>query len=301
MTLPSLIYYTSPEQLAERISALRDIDIIHVHNEPDWMAHICKQYRPDIPLVFDTHDLFSVRLHVRTPDEELAFQKADAFIHPSRGYMEHCLEWHKDKGVGNRPNEVVYSCVNDEYVIHDPLPRIDMLVYEGGLRIPEPEKDMPDEHKYHTYRDYRRCFWWLGRHGHPVMVFSGNPDIIEEYIKTGAFMLPPMEYSAFMQQLSRFTWGLAGGPRPHPQWDTAMPHKLFEYLAAGVPVLTFNAKEVQEFVKQHGVGIALDDWRQIPEVYKEAEKYRKVVREKRHLFTMENQVDKILKVYMGLI
>lgn len=294
-------FYTCPEQLADQVVSLRDIDIIHVHNEPDWMAHICKQARPDIPVVFDAHDLFSVRLGIRTPDEELAFNKADAFIYPSKGYLEFSLDFHKDKQIHKRPNVVVYSCVNDNFIITDPLPRLDSIVYEGGLRVPEPENGIPEEHKYHKYRDYRRMFWWLGSKGLPVVVFCANPDVVEVYMRTGAFVLPPMEYTVFMEQLSRFSWGIAGGPIHHPQWETAMPHKLFEYLAAGVPVLTFFAKEVQEFVKEHGVGVVLDDWRQIPDVYQEHEKYRKVVLEKRHLFTMENEVDKILKIYQELV
>lgn len=295
-----LVYYNGPEDLSDKISSMRDIDIIHVHNEPDWMGHVCKQFRPDLPLVFDAHDLFSVRVNQRTPDEEMAFKMADAFVYPSKGYMEHALDWHSDKNIQGRPNIVVYHAVNSEFIMHGYLARMNALVYQGGLRVDEGDT-VEEEHKYHRYRDYRKMFWWLSKQNIPLMVFAANPDALDTYKDLGAFMTMPMAYPFLMKELTRFSWGLAGGPVPHYQWDTAMPHKLFEYIAAGIPVLTFNAKEVAEFVTENDFGIALDSWRDIPDVIGKDERYRKNVLDRRHLFTMENEIDKLIELYMGLL
>lgn len=294
--LPSLVYYTNPDQLVDKLYNMRDIDLIHVHNEPDWFGHICKQARPDLPVVFDAHDLFSVRIGKSVPDETKSFQMCDAFVYPSRYYMEHSIELHR---VGDKPNLLLYSMPNSDFIVHNPLPRMDSLCYEGGIRIKEGD-EVPEEHKYHAYRDYREVFKWLTNQGIPLMVFSANPDVLEQYMPTGAFMLPPMEYTALLRNLSRFSWGLAGGPIKHKQWDTAMPHKLFEYLISGIPVITFNAQEVKEFVEEHGIGLALESYEQIPEVYNRHEEFRKVVHEKRNQFVMENHIGKLIKLYMEL-
>ena len=298
--LPNIMYYTTVNQLVEKLHSIIDVDIIHVHNEPDWLGHVCKSQRPDLPVVFDAHDLFSVRIGEKTPDEDMSFKLCDAFVYPSQRYLNHSLKCH---AIENRPNIVIYSMVNQEFLCDAPLPRVNALVYEGGLRIKEREEDVPEEFQYHTYRDYRQLFFNLSKVNIPVFAFCANPDVVDEYIKTGAMLYPPVEYNYLIQSLSRFSWGLAGGPRPHPQWDAAMPNKLFEYLAAGIPIITLNASEVSEFVEKHCVGVTVKDYKEIEYVFRQlnSDYYRAIVQSKREMFTMENEINKLIELYLSII
>jgi glycosyltransferase involved in cell wall biosynthesis len=298
--LPLVSYYKEPDELADKLHYFHDIDLIHVHNEPDWMGHICKQVRPDLPVVFDCHDLFSARIGQSVADEDLAFKKCDAFIYPSYGYQEIAHKFHKDR-IGNKPEAVIYSMVNREFVQEQGLPFLDACVYQGGLRTKDEEENVEESLRYYSYRDYRRLFLKLTARNVPLVAFTANYDALDKYSNTGAFMIPPVEYPFLLRELTRFRWGLAGGPVRHTQWDTAMPNKLFEYLAAGIPVIAFNAMEVEEFVKEHGVGVVLEDFRDIPRIYNDSDRYKKVVMEKRWQFTMENQVDKIIQMYNKLL
>lgn len=303
--LPSVIYYDTPEQLADKLVNMQDIQLIHVHNEPDWLGHICKTYRPDLPVVFDAHDLFSVRVGEAPPDEIRSFQLCDAFVYPSKAYYEHALVTHKEVGIQDKPNVVLYSYSNYEMICREPLPSINTLVYEGGLRTKEKEEaeEVPEQYRYHEYRDYQDMFTYLSRKNVPVTVFSANADIYDDYVKTGAFLLPPVNYHILTQALSRFSWGIVGGPIKHKQWDTAMPNKLFEYIAAGIPVIAFNASEVEEFVTKHNVGVVVENPYKIPNVFRNVDPapYQQAVIEKRESFAMERQVDTLMQMYMGLI
>ena len=40
--------------------------------------------------------------------------------------------------------------------------------------------------------------------------------------------------------------------------DTALPNKAFEYLAAGLPVLTFDHRALAGFIETEGLGVRLD-------------------------------------------
>jgi glycosyltransferase involved in cell wall biosynthesis len=80
-----------------------------------------------------------------------------------------------------------------------------------------------------------------------------------------------------------------------------MPNKLFEYLAAGLPILVYGADEVAEFVSKHEVGVVVDKLEDIPKVYDEWPKYKKRVLEKRELFHVDTQAPAIKGVYEKLL
>lgn len=297
--------YIDHNHFAQKIQRYKDIDLIHVHNEPDWMGHIAKQFRPDLPVVFDAHDLFSARLpHAadKFGDEDRSFKKCDAFVYPSIGYKEHSLKLYKKYNIKNRPNLVLYSMCNEEWLVDTPLPRIHSLVYEGGLRVKEQHPAIPDNMKYHQYRDFNEVFKWLSSRNIPITAFSANVDGIIHHGESGALVTPAIPYQILTKQLSRFDWGIVGSPIPdNPQWKHAMPHKLFECIAAGTPVIGFHAKELCNFIEKHKIGIVVDDWKDIPDVYDQHEKYRRNLLFLQQQFVMERHIQKLIDLYKELV
>jgi hypothetical protein len=284
----SLSFYGNPDNYAEKIAKLRDIDLIHVHNEPNWLGTVAKRVKPDMPVVFDAHDLDSVRQGQILDDERECFERLDGFIFPSQGYADIC------KDLYNLPEEacrVIYSMCNEHMIIENPLPKLAGICYEGGIEALPP--DQPD----FMGRDYRKIACYLRDWGIPFTVFGANGYYVEHYVPTGTVCFPPHNYYHMLEQMSRYDWGLVGNEIKCSQRKHAMPNKLFEYMAAGIPAIVMNAEEAGKFVEEHGVGVYIEDIDEIQKIYPEHEKYKMTVLAKRHMFTMEKQMPDILSLY----
>ncbi len=301
-SLRCMTIFKDPQHFIHRVKSFTNIDLIHVHNEPDWFGHVAKQCHPDVPVVFDAHDLFSVRIGKVLPDEAKSFSACDAFVYPSVGYKQHCLEIHKDIGIRDKPNIVIYSMCNSDMLAKTPTARINAAVYEGGLSIREEDPNIPEDHRYLDYRDFNEVFRYLSDKGIPIVAFAANTDAVVHHGESGAMVLGPVDHFQLLSHLSRFDWGLVGSPlKANLQWDYAMPHKLFEYIAAGIPIITWSAAEVAEFVKKHKVGVVVDSWKDIPDIYDQHEQYRKNVSLVQTQFTMEKQIDELIAMYEELL
>ena len=69
--------------------------------------------------------------------------------------------------------------------------------------------------------------------------------------------LPP---TALMHELPGYDFGWAGfnAGLNGAHLDTALPNKVFEYVAAGLPVLTFDHRALARFLETEGLGLRLD-------------------------------------------
>ena len=280
----------SPEYYMRKLKMFQETDLIHVHNEPSWLGHKAKEACPDIPVIFDAHDLNLVRQTIRhnpekkeaTKDEIKSFKMCDGVIFPSVGYQEYCKKY---KALVYTPTEVIYSMVN-KHVLHMPgVSRLPGIVYQGGLTI------------NNNYRDYRQVASILNNMKIPFHIYDTTMNYMQQYTAAGAICMPTQSYYSLIRNLNRYDWGFVGSPIKSSQWDRAMPNKMFEFIAAGIPCLVYQANECAEFVKKHNLGIVVDDLRDIPSIYDQHEKYRKIVMQKRDQFTMESQTEKILTLY----
>lgn len=304
--LPTCSFYEGPDQLAQKLSHFRNrCDLVHVHNEPDWLARVAKRVLPDKPLVFDAHDLFSVRIQVIDAEESYAFRESDAFVYPSIGYKEWATDIYRMFGINDKPNIVIHSMPNEDWIIEEENAQIRSLVYEGGLRVKEEVRpEHPEAFKYHEYRDFRKLFGFLNSIGIPVVVYPGNSDALDSFRGCGATINFPLEYFDLVPALSRYRYGLAGGPIHTLQWDWAMPHKLFEYIGSGIPVIGFNSDNIKSFIEKHEVGVYVDSWNDIPRVFNDDALHAKLkanVLNKRKEFTMEREIKPLLNIYKELL
>ncbi len=288
--LPSMEFYADAGHLARKV-AYSQCTLIHVHNEPDWMVGCAKIERPDLPVVYDCHDLGSVRWGEASDAEFQAMELADAYIFPSYTYMEEACRFHKlHERFPDKAKEVVYSLPLSGWK-PTPLPRLGGVVYQGGCTV--------DVDGRFVYRDYREIADGLAEINVQFFIFArNNGNNRDSYFSRGAVWIESLPYTRMLQQLTRFDWGLVGCSVPHPQWMKAMPNKLFEYILAGIPVVCINAAECAEFVREHQIGVVLDDIRGLAEVATEIrEECRQSVLKIRDRFVMETQVEKILHIY----
>lgn len=278
----------------------KQTDIYHAYNEPDWYVQTIKQVS-EKPVVWDLHDLVSDRDFIVRDDEELEIRNADAIITQGMGYLKLMKERRPDlakKGLIDyclsAVPRIFWPELNSPLVMHG-AKKFGGLVYEGGLA-----SGLGGGNEF-RYR------WWLPimeqlvKVNIPVTAHVAGGGDYSLYQKAGVRVVPPHPYISMMQQLTLYDWGLCGNAVHHPAFDKAWPNKLFEYLSAGLPIIVHDSKEVAEFVKEEGIGVVVDNAKDIERVYSTAPKYKDAVMKARQKYCMENEIQKVINIYNKLL
>lgn len=303
--LPNQFYYINRKDLGPKIKALAP-DVVHVHAEPAWLGWFAKECLPDTPVIFDAHDLNYCRSGGKTieEDERKTLNDVDGVICPSYAYQKAVTE-----GFGVELSEVIYSMVNEkDYPDIDEMPRVNGIVYEGGMVATSDEERAKGQVRYN---DYRSLAVELFNARIPLHCYPGRAEFADEYIQAGVVWHYSYTYQHLLRQLTRYDWGLVGSPFQNPAWDSAMPNKLFDYIAAGIPILVYNAKEVAELVREYDLGIVIeadnsvDAVKRIREIYDRGgsdgmsthDYYRLNVQKARKRFTMAKEMPKLISFY----
>ena len=290
-------FYTTRETLINKLMGMPDFDVIHVHNEPDWLVSAAKAAKPDTPVVYDCHDLDSQRDgEEANPDEIEAMKIADAYIFPSQSYYEGAIRYHSLPT--RKPKAVVYSMCNQDMMSIGPLPRVRGIAYEGGIAAPVEGYNYT---RYPLYRDHRALVEEMYYANIPIALYGVSDIFMSQYRTIGAMCFPPMPYVQMIRELSRWVWGFVGCADRCRTMEGSMPNKLFEYVAAGIPVIACNSPEAQKYVIDNGLGVSVDSISDIPGVYDSHEEWREKVKEKREQFIMEREIDKVERIYRGVM
>ena len=116
-----------------------------------------------------------------------------------------------------------------------------------------------------------------------------------------AKIFKPQYIDSMLIGLSRHDWGLVGNLGKFNEWKVALPNKFFEYLAAGIPVVSINADECDEIIKEHGVGISVKNLYELKDRWGETEECRKNVVKNRNRFAMENKIGSLETFYRDFL
>lgn len=287
----SMMIYRGGEMLKRTIKASK-ADIFHVHNEPDWMVRAVRE-ATDKPIIFDIHDLNSLR-HVTEPNEEElnAFAMADAFVHVSEPCKAYAEKYHGE-----------HRCI----VLHPYMPNVfvdtkvrdvswDSICYEGGLS----EKANPDPKQFNI-RFLAPIVKKFIEQDFNFYLFPAGVMNDGVYENLGAHVAYPSQYPNMLAGLRACGFGLVGAGLPVHLMEAAMPNKLFEYMSQGVVPVMIHASEASKFAAEHEVGITLTSIDGLKEQLKDGPKIRKNVLKKRHDFIMENHIDPLIDLYEELV
>jgi len=286
----------------------KDTDIFHVHNEPSWFVTLIKE-TCDVPVVLDVHDSFLARVTpeeaeekrskgqevVRiTAEERNNFQLADALVFPGRNFGELVS---REFNL-TQPSIVLPSYMPRRMYRYNSQDWLGGLVYEGKVQINTEDKASYG-FRYCNYEALAKKCHEIGMDFH---LYGGRDDKeFKGVYENIAFIHKPMVFDELVKSIARHDWGLVGNIVPTAEWDVAMPNKMFEYIAAGVPVVVINAKECGEFVREHGVGIEVGSLEELALRWKEHTEIRKNLLKVRAKFSMENNIKSLEELYASLL
>lgn len=295
----SVAMYQNHEQLEAAIRLHRDADIFHVHNEPSWYITVVKQTLGDVPVVLDVHDSMLVRIKPDAPpdkvrisvDERNNFQLADGlnFVNEPMANLV------RDEFGLKQPYSVLPSYVPKGLYRVDPWKYLGGVVYEGRIDLP---KEITKDMEFFSYCDYTELANEFSQQGMGFNLYTPRQDpAIQTHYQEIAMWRGSYPFDSLIRKIGRHDWGLVGNIGKHPAWEYALPNKLFEYIAAGVPVVAMNAPLCGEFVEEHGFGISVDNVQELKERWTEHRPCRRNIAIKGKRFAMDEHIHKIEKLY----
>ena len=284
-------------------------DLIHSHNLPDVLTVLALDVvGGSTPVVHDIHDLQSLR-HTPYRDgfpepvdplglERAAIEGASALITVSPELADVVRARYE---LPERTLVLGNLALRRDRVVDLPRrgggERTPTIVYEGSLSTDGGHYDLRD--LFRTVADAG-----VDLAIHPSRPAPGYADLAAE--RRNIRCHEPLDPATLMRTLPRYDLGWAGfnATLNAEHLDTVLPNKLFEYLGAGLPVVTLRDHlALRRFVEEEGVGVVLDDAPDIAEAVRDLdmESLRRTVAEKRDRFTFEAQVGEVIDLYRDLV
>ena len=300
---------------AQPIDALQAVlddfqpDLIHSHNLPDVLTVLALELAGDeIPVVHDIHDLQSLRA---TPYRDGFPEPADPL------YLERTAIEGASALITVSPELV--DVVRARYE----LPERTLVLGNLALRR-DRVIDLPDRGDNTTARtlvyegslsadgghyDLRDIFRAVANSGMSIAIHPSRR--VEEYVDLAAGCdnircHDSLDPATLMGTLPQYDLGWAGfnATLNGAHLDTVLPNKLYEYLGAGLPVVTLSDHlALRRFVEREGVGVVLDDVADMADAVREMDmgSLRRTVAEKRDRYTFEAQIPEVIELYRDLV
>lgn len=271
----------------------KQFDVMHCHNEPDILT-VAALACP-IPVVHDTHDLISLRAN---GDQNLTFFEGVA----NRGaagrvyttpYQLH--EAQKLYGVEG-PCAVLYN-----YAVEDDLPRQFKtklsskdgqihLVYEGGIGT-------------QGHRNYFDLFFALAKLGVNLHIYPTAyvPEMAKIFSRDSRLhYYNPLSPKQIMEEMTQYDAGIIpfnmvqGNKR---FLDSTIANKLFEYLAAGLPVIASPLQSYIDYFNAIPAGKVFNSPQEALESLRYLVQQSKTTDFRSFAKTYENEIWRVEKLY----
>jgi len=305
--------YNTSISLERKLMMHKDnTDVVKVHHEPAWFGLVAKKM--GFKVVADIGDLNFIRTGSPiSKEEELLLQIADGLLYNCELYLEEV----KKLGIHTTENiDIIYPLVSvDDY--HIPTFSAGGIVYEGNIR--PPEKDTKFSYRrldtladvcsqngislniYPSTNDDSIVNFFHSVYGKVFLGISSKIEVQKYLYDTPVGVHPKMFFDELIPDLGKYHWGFVGSQVPDTYLEKVIPCKIFDYMAAGIPVLVSNMKKAAEFVEREGIGIVLDSIEDIPKVYDRWKDYKDNVLKVRDKWALGNHIHKVTKVLENAI
>ncbi len=271
-----------------------NFDLVHCHNEPDILTVTALAGKR--PVIHDTHDLISLR----DPENETLkyFESIANYGAHGRVYTTPFQLQTASKQYGIKDHSIVlfnYSSQPDLPTRF--LPKLSEkdghihLVYEGGIGS-NPHRNFFDLFSQLAINNN------LHIHIYPSYKNEAVDKLFANY--TNIHIYDPVCPKEIIKEMSQYDIGiipfnLEQGNKAF--LETTIANKLFEYLAAGLPVLTSNLKSYQDFFSTNRVGRTFNSVHDVLEIINNrfVEEYKFDPQE--YIFTYEDQIYRLESLY----
>lgn len=235
-----------------------DFDVIHCSNEPDTLVNIVRMCNK--PVIADTHDMQSIRGNVDINAlilEYLANSFSTGYMYESENVAQIARKKYETK---NEDMFAIENYVMDQIDVNNPYDKLSLIdneihcVYEGGVVGNEP----------HNHRYFDLMWKKITDEGIHIHFYSQS-DI--ERCKRLESISPLIHYEGSMggeqliREMTKYDCGLVlfnslDYNRVHLEANSI--NKVYEYLNAGIPLISAGIKSLNDFVKSKKIGIELD-------------------------------------------
>lgn len=284
------------------------VDVFHAQNEPSWFVSMIKEVC-DVPVILDVHDSYLARStpeqatealdagekHIRVMVEERNnCQLADALVFPGDDFRNVVTSEFALK----QPALTLPSYVPQRFYQYSGRDWHGGLLYEGKVNLPSETKGVSKGFEYCDYTEVAERTATLGMDFH---LYAGRQDApFKKHYDGKAFIHSALAYPELMQSIGRHDWGLVGNTKKTSEWEVAMPNKLFEYMATGVPIVSMNASNCSKFLEETGMGISVEGPEELAERWGEHRETRKRVFKERQKWSMNAQIHNLENFYREL-
>ncbi|MCP4265269.1 MAG: methyltransferase domain-containing protein [Candidatus Brocadiaceae bacterium] len=272
-------------------------DIVHCHNEPDELT--VSALVGETPVVHDTHDLISLRAN---GDKNLSYfegianRGANGRIYSTPFQLEEAKKLYGING-----SSIVYY----NYASKNDLPLTFLqklsdqdgqvhIVYEGGIGGNE-------------HRDFSTLFKALSDNGIHIHIYPTfyNQDIANDFsLHNNIHYYHPLSPKQIIENMTQYDFGIIpfnlekGNKR---FLDSTIANKLFEYLAAGLPVITSPLKTYIDFFQKNPVGITYNTTQDIIDNIPKLKKIASRTDFSKYIFTYEGEIERLEEFYYKVL